>query len=63
MQQFSGVISPVITPFDLNGKIYEQGFDNLFKFLSQNEIDGVFCVGSYGSFPLMGLEERKQATR
>jgi len=63
MRQFKGVISPVITPFDLSGKVYEQGFDNLFKFLSDNGIDGVFCIGSYGSFPLLELEERKYATK
>jgi len=63
MKQFKGVISPVITPFDSSGRVYEQGFDNLFKFLSDNGIDGVFCIGSYGSFPLLELEERKYATK
>jgi len=63
MMQFKGVISPVITPFDENGKIFPEGFDNLFGFLSSKGIDGVFCIGSYGSFPLLELEERKYATR
>jgi 4-hydroxy-tetrahydrodipicolinate synthase len=63
MKQFKGVISPIITPFDSSGRIYEQGFDNLFKFLSVNDINGVFCIGSYGSFPLLELEERKYASK
>ena len=63
MRKFKGVVSPIVTPFDSSGRVYEKGFDNLFKFLSDNGIDGVFCIGSYGSFPLLELEERKYATK
>jgi|APSaa5957512535_1039671.scaffolds.fasta_scaffold63345_2 4-hydroxy-tetrahydrodipicolinate synthase len=63
MRRFKGVISPVVTPFDENGDVYELGFDNLFRFLSENGIDGVFCIGSYGSFPLMEMSQRKLAIK
>lgn len=62
MKQFKGIISPIPTPFTEDGKVYEQGFRNLLTFLKENGVHGVFAVGSYGSFPLMEFEERKQAT-
>ncbi len=63
MKNFKGVISPIITPFDKNGAFYEKGLDNILSFLKNNEIDGIFAVGSYGSFPLMEIEERKKITK
>jgi dihydrodipicolinate synthase/N-acetylneuraminate lyase len=63
LTNFKGVISPIPTPFDKNENIYEQGFRNLLSYLKQSGIHGVFSLGSYGSFPLLELEERKYAMK
>ena len=55
-----GVIPPMITPFTEAGKIYEGGLDNIIEFLLTNGVHGLFCIGSYGSFALMDIAERKQ---
>lgn len=59
MTKVPGVIVPIITPFDQKGKIYESGLENLFAFLHEKGIKGVWILGSYGSFPLLDREERK----
>jgi len=60
MKKFKGVITPIITPFKDNGEFYEQVMLNLLDFLHSNGVDGVYALGSYGSFPLMSIAERKQ---
>jgi len=55
-----GVIPPLITPFTENGEIYEEGLRNLLEFQIKKGIHGVFLCGTYGSGPLMSLEQRKQ---
>lgn len=57
--QFSGVIPPVITCFDKEGKIDEQAQRTLIRFLSQH-VNGFYPCGTYGSGPLMTTEERKR---
>ena len=59
---FKGIITPTLTPFTTAGELYEKGFDNLFNFLSKNNVDGVFSGGSYGAFPLLSEEERMRVT-
>lgn len=64
LTEFSGVLSPIPTPFDpTNGKVYEKGIINLLTFLKDSGVHGVFAMGSYGSFPLLDPEERKEAMR
>jgi len=59
---FEGVLSPIPTPFEAkNGGVYEKGVYNLLNFLKGNGVHGVFSMGSYGSFPLLDPQERKQA--
>ncbi len=60
MRQFQGILTPLITSFDEDGKIYEKGIRNLIEFLGEGGINGVFAVGSYGQFPMMTVEERMQ---
>ena len=60
--QFSGIIPPVITCFDKHGDINVQAQRNLVRFLSQH-VHGFYPCGTYGSGPLMSLEERKQVAR
>lgn len=55
------VIPPIITPFDKNGAVYEEGIVNLINFLHEKSIKGIWILGSYGSFPLMTEEDRMKA--
>lgn len=55
------IIVPIITPFTDNGRIYEQGFANLLRFLQSHGVNDIWALGSYGAFPLMTTEERKAA--
>lgn len=59
MTKLSGVIPPMITPFDANGKLDENALVELTTYLSPR-VDGLFICGSYGCGPLMNLEERKR---
>ena len=52
----------MITPFNEKGDVDIENLKVLVEFLSQN-VDGLFVTGSYGSGPLMSLEERKQVVQ
>lgn len=56
----SGVIPPLITPFDDDGDIYQRGLENVIEFLVKRGVHGLFAIGSYGSFPLLETPERRQ---
>jgi dihydrodipicolinate synthase/N-acetylneuraminate lyase len=58
MRKITGVISPCITIFDENNKINEVETLNLWKWMFENGVDGLFVSGSYGLGPLMTKEER-----
>jgi dihydrodipicolinate synthase/N-acetylneuraminate lyase len=59
---FEGILTPTLTPFTESGALYERGFENLFSFLSENGVNGVFVGGSYAAFPLLSEEERMRVT-
>lgn len=59
MFKLRGVIPPMITPFDASGNLDLATLETLVKYLSQH-VHGLFICGSYGSGPMMSLEERKQ---
>lgn len=61
MFQMKGVVPPMITPFREDGEVDEAGLRTLVRYLS-DEVDGLFVCGSYGSGPLMTIEERKRVT-
>ncbi len=54
-----GVVPPMITPFKENGDVDFEALKILVHFL-RDRVDGLFVCGSYGSGPLMNLEERKE---
>jgi dihydrodipicolinate synthase/N-acetylneuraminate lyase len=56
---FKGVIPPVITCFDKSGEIDVSAQREIVRFLSKH-VDGFYPCGTYGSGPLMSLEERKK---
>ncbi|MCK9482218.1 MAG: dihydrodipicolinate synthase family protein [Bacteroidia bacterium] len=59
MKKMHGVVPPMITPFKENGELDVENLKTLVTYLSKN-VDGLFVTGSYGSGPLMSLEERKK---
>lgn len=60
MKKFvSGVIPPVITSFDKDGNFDEKAQREVINFLVPH-IGGFYPTGTYGSGPLMSVEERKK---
>jgi dihydrodipicolinate synthase/N-acetylneuraminate lyase len=59
MNKLKGVIPPMITPFNEYGDLDEKNLIKLVEYLSP-KVDGLFICGSYGSGPLMSIEERKR---
>lgn len=62
MFKMKGVVPPMITPFDKEGKLDISGLEILVKFLREN-VDGLFITGSYGSGALLSIEERKKVAK
>jgi dihydrodipicolinate synthase/N-acetylneuraminate lyase len=60
MFKMRGVYPPMMTPFDKKGDLDLISLEKLVKFMSQY-VQGLFICGSYGSGPLMSLDERKLA--
>ena len=59
MFKLKGVIPPMITPFDKRGDLNLADLKQLVEFLSQH-VQGLFICGSYGSGPMMSIEERNK---
>ena len=59
MFKLQGVIPPMLTPFDSQGDLNLIDLERLVEFLSQH-VQGLFICGSYGSGPMMSIEERMQ---
>lgn len=59
LEQVKGVIPPLITPFAENGDYDAEGMEKLLSLIEPN-VDGLFVCGTYGSGPLMDIEERKE---
>lgn len=56
--ELKGIIPPLITIFDSEGKVDEKKYRELIEFQC-NHVHGLFVCGTYGSGPLMTKEERK----
>jgi dihydrodipicolinate synthase/N-acetylneuraminate lyase len=59
MFKLKGVVPPMITPFDQEGNLDVGNLEKLVDFLKE-KTNGLFICGSYGSGPLMSVEERKK---
>ena len=59
-RELKGIIPPLTTPFTESGDVYEQGLRHLVEFQIEKGSHGLFICGTYGSGPIMTLEERKQ---
>lgn len=55
-----GVIIPLLTPFDEQGKIYTTATKQLIEFLIERGIHGLFPGGTTGEGPLLTIQERRQ---
>lgn len=53
-----GIIPPLTTPFDEDGAVYEEGLRRLVDFQIEKGVHGLFICGTYGSGPIMTVEER-----
>jgi len=62
MGKIKGIIPAIITPFDYSGNLYFKGFLNQLKYLKKYGFKCIFALGSYGSFPVMTIQQRKIAT-
>jgi 4-hydroxy-tetrahydrodipicolinate synthase len=58
-REAKGIIPPLTTPFTENGDVYEEGLRRLVDFQIEKGIHGLFICGTYGSGPIMTVEERK----
>jgi len=58
--KIEGIIPPLTTPFTQNGQVYEEGLRKLLDFQIKKGSKGVFLCGTYGSGPLMTVEQRKK---
>jgi dihydrodipicolinate synthase/N-acetylneuraminate lyase len=59
--KISGIIPPLLTAFDKSGAFDEQAQREIVSFLV-DKVQGFYPCGTYGSGPLMSVEERKRVT-
>ncbi len=57
--KMKGCIPPMVTPFNKNGNVDEAGLRKLVRYLN-DRVHGIFICGSYGSGPMMSVDERKR---
>ena len=55
-----GVIVPLLTPFDEQGKVHTTATRQLIEFLIERGIHGLFPGGTTGEGPLLTIQERRQ---
>ncbi len=61
-KEFSGIIPPVLTSFTKDGKFDEAAQREVVRFQAKH-VHGFYPCGTYGSGPLMTVEERKQVAK
>jgi N-acetylneuraminate lyase/4-hydroxy-tetrahydrodipicolinate synthase len=58
-REVKGIIPPLTTPFTESGDVYEEGLRRLVDFQIEKGVHGLFICGTYGSGPIMTVQERK----
>ncbi len=58
-EKLYGLYPPMITPFTKNGEVDRDAMENLLEFIC-DYVHGLFLCGSYGSGPLMSIDQRKK---
>ncbi len=59
----AGLICPMVTPFDADGRVDAAGVRRLVDFLLAKGVDVLFACGTTGEGMLLGVEERKELCR
>lgn len=59
-RELFGIIPPLTTPFTPEGDVYEAGLRRLVDFQAAGGSHGLFICGTYGSGPIMTIEERQR---
>lgn len=57
---FKGVITPVITPFDDNGRIDQGGMEKMIEHLIAGGMNGILFLGSIGEFFALSMKDKKE---
>lgn len=63
MNGFSGVIVPMVTPFNEDLSLDLEALKWLFSFLSEREVDGIFVNSTTGEFVHLTKDEMMEITR
>lgn len=58
-KNIGGIIPPMLTAFDKEGSFDERAQREIVSFLA-DKVQGIYPCGTYGSGPLMSVEERKR---
>ncbi|MCS7120778.1 MAG: 4-hydroxy-tetrahydrodipicolinate synthase [Nitrososphaerota archaeon] len=58
-QEFRGVFTALVTPFNIKGEVDEEGLREVTRFQIENGVNGLFVCGSTGEGPLMATDQRK----
>ena len=61
--RFVGIIPPVITPFDDDGRFDSESAERLYAFPLDFDVHGLFLFGSSGEGPLLGEDDRLAALK
>lgn len=61
--RYHGIIPPMATIFDCEGKIDFEANGRLIEFLIINGVHGIMIQGSMGEFTHLSVEERKEFTK
>ena len=61
--QIEGIWVPIITPFNAEGRFYRQGARNLVAYLRDQSLTNIWLLGSYGAFPLLSEQERREVVK
>jgi 4-hydroxy-tetrahydrodipicolinate synthase len=56
---FSGVLCPIVTPFE-NGKVDKTALSTLTEFILNGGVDGLFPCGTTGEFASLAPKARRQ---
>lgn len=63
MKKICGLYTALITPFDTNGKLDEDGLRNNIRFQIEQGVDGILVLGTTGETPTLSTEEKIQVIR
>ena len=63
MKKICGLYTALVTPFDTNGKLDEDGLRNNIRFQIEQGVDGILVLGTTGETPTLSTEEKIQVIR